>query len=99
MDKDGWLTFTKREDDTVKYTFDLTEDLAEIGSSETISSATWTESGPTVSGEGTSNTTFYATVTKSGTAKVVVVTSSSYELVYRLRWISTDTASRTRDYN
>lgn len=91
---DGVPTTVKMYDDKLTYTFDLTDLLA---SGETVSSATWTSNGPTLTSASVSSPQHSITVEGSGEADVVVATSASRELNFTYRWQAQD-AAPLKDY-
>ena len=58
-DRDGITTYPKTADSVQVYTIDW----ADVLGGETIDTSTWTASGVTMSGEGTTGTTVFVTVT------------------------------------
>lgn len=87
-DTDGYITRTKLEDEVLNETVDFTQELG----SETLSTATWTDtSGPTITGTTVASPLVTFTITKSGEATLIVTTSGSRTLHRRLRWLPLDT--------
>ncbi len=70
--EDGIAT-TKAEDDDIVHRWDLTDYLA---SAETVSSAVWVESGPTVSSKSVSTPVVIGTVTGLGYVTITATLSS-----------------------
>lgn len=86
LDWDGVYATTKRHNDKISYEFDESEELK----SETISTASWSSSGPTLSGASIDSAKHSITVTGSGEATVTVTGSGGTIFERRYRWIATD---------
>lgn len=87
-DKDGYLTTAKNRDAVLVYPINFT-DLLDSG--ETIVSATWEPSGPTITSV-LATPIVTATVTGTGTAKLTLVTTTQTRVEY-FRWIGLDMRS------
>jgi hypothetical protein len=95
-DQDGAFATTKRSDETVQVTLDWTDRLA---SGETLSTATYQDSGVTRSGVSVSSPNTIATVLGLGEFEVTVTTSASRVLQQVVRFYdSRGGAGGPRDY-
>lgn len=89
-DKDGFLTTTKAYDAELTYDFDFTDML---DSGETITSATWEPSGPTITSS-LATPVVSVNVVGCGTAKLTLTTNTQ-KRIENFRWIG---EKRKRDY-
>lgn len=95
-DHEGVETFVKQHDSVLSFSISVADLLS---SGETASSVSVEAYGPTISGEAVSSAgVITGTVTDSGEAKFTVVTSTSNEIVKRVRWEAEDARSPYRDY-
>lgn len=80
-DKDGIWTYYQHPDETIDYTINLTD---ELDSSETLSSATFTGYGVTLSATSVSSPSVLFTVANSpGEVKIEITTSTQVRVVRR----------------
>lgn len=91
-DVDGIDATSKRTAEVLSETIDWTDRL----DGETISGATWTSRGATISGESYTDTTTSATITGVGEVVIQVSTSGGRTLEMMLRYYGIDT--RSQDY-
>lgn len=91
---DGWAT-TKAQDDEVQLRWDLTDELA---SSETVSSASDSPSGVTVSSASASTPVVIRTISGLGYDKITATLSTGRTLERVFYFLSRDSAPMPSDY-
>ena len=96
-DDEDVLSYSKREDDVMSLVLDWTEDLALIGSTETIASVAYEDSGVTRSGTSNTTTTTTDKVTGLGETEITVTTNNSHKIQRLVRFYSSD-GHRDSDY-
>lgn len=95
-DINGVPTTSKHKDEILLLTVDVSESVA---SGETVSSASWSDSGVTTSSRNTTSTTVYANVTgTNGGTTVTITLSTGRKLVRGFRFIDVPDGSQGTDY-
>lgn len=97
QDAEGCWATSKREDEIIQMVIDWSEELAEIGSSETIASVAYDDSGVTRTGTANTTTTTTDKITGTGQTEVTVTTSGGYKLQRLVRFYSQEGAAAS-DY-